>query len=74
MYADFETYQEPRTEVFGEKAQQTSFMTGVSCYAYMIVSRVPSIESKLVYKLGTADDFVEEIDELTKVYKQAVKT
>ena len=59
VYADFETYQ--------SKDQSTSIvsrMTGVASYGYKIVSSVPSIPSELVVKLGTADDFVKEMQEL----------
>jgi len=68
IYADFETYQSKSPE-----QGIVSRMTGVASYAYKIVSKVPTIESSLVVKLGTADDFLEEIQKIAERYQRAIE-
>ena len=48
-------------------------MTGVASYGYKVVSKVPSIPSTLIIRLGTADDFVEEMQELGFRYRRALE-
>ena len=68
VYADFETYQAKADE-----AGVVSRMTGVASYAYKIVSKVPLIPSALVLKVGSAEDFVEEMVEIGETYRKALK-